>query len=172
MLSGRLSAARCRGCRHSCSESVMFLARCATSVTALSLLALPGSSSRSFVVVCVARRRLLLLCGRLCADVISMCAHRDVIISCCLLLLAVTCYTHALTGQSRHRYNTDNNSHLILTSSKLIWEEPRRKVAISYNGTPKIHQQTCPSLQQSPPPSNTPIPGSTPLTTPHGIQIK
>jgi len=44
---------------------------------------------------------------------------------------------------------------------------------IGYNRTLQIHSQNCPfPFLRSPPPSNTPIPGQTPLTIPNGVRIQ
>jgi len=46
---------------------------------------------------------------------------------------------------------------------------PRHKVLISYNGTPQIQPQNCPSCIDDNHPSNTSIPQPTPLTIPNSI---
>jgi len=59
-----------------------------------------------------------------------------------------------------------------LTSPQSNMRRARRKGLIGYNGTPKFTPKTAPSLRRSPPPSNTPIPRLTQLTTPNGIRIQ
>jgi len=54
---------------------------------------------------------------------------------------------------------------------RVIWEEQRRKVPFSYNGTLPIHPKSFPFPFDDHHPSNTPIPRPTPLTIPNGIQI-
>ena len=77
--------------------------------------------------------------------------------------------TQLTTAQySCHRMYTQQER----TSPQSNLRTARRKSPVGYNRTPQIHPKTVPALRRSTPPSNTPIPRPTPLTTPNGTTIR
>jgi len=114
----------------------------------------------------------------------QQCPNRRLVVrQPCLSVYQVRVHFSWIHRPSRHVSYIAGGAN-ITRNPKVIWEELHQPppftaennyvtVIIGYNAIPHIYPtQTAPSLRRLPPQSNTPIPRSTPLSTPNGIRIQ